>query len=129
LKMPYPEPKYKAHEDVGSLTYYDYGGQSSSKGKFREMFTQTVKPLYDYMRNNTFHFHGSSEGQDHTYKKDSALTSDGIVIHFRGNYESESRDVPGNMSFELLSFQTPVEKLRQELTDVVKTACREVRGK
>lgn len=123
--MSYPQPEHRKYVDVGQLVFREIGSYGE---KHKEMLAKAVKALYEYMRSNTFHFHGSSEGQDGTYKKDSALTPDGIVVHFCGNYTAGINRTPRDMHFELLSFQTPVDQLRGELTDIVKKACKEVRG-
>jgi hypothetical protein len=123
--MPYPQPKYKEHVDVGSLVATENG--TSYEGKHKQMFADSVKALYEYMRSNTFHFHGSSEGQNGTYRKSSALTPDGIVIHFCGNYTAGFQPVPIDFHFELLSFTAPVDKLKAQLTEIVQKECKKYR--
>ncbi len=124
--MSYPEPTYKERVDVEKLVEREDSG--SLKKDYQEMFRQVSVELYRYLRNNTYHFHSSNEGQNGEYKKASALTPEGIVIHLFGEYSSHLARIPLHMQFELISFQTPVDKLKQELTDVVKDACKKVRG-
>ena len=113
--MSYPIPKFREQVDVGKLVRGENRG--SPQGKHQEMFTQAATALYTYLRSNTFYFHGSSEGLEGTYKKASALTPEGIVIHLSGNYTAGINRVPLDMYFELISFQSPVESLKKELIE------------
>ena len=124
--MTHPQPKYRESVDVGQIVFSE--NQGSYDGKHKEMFRQSVHALYGYMRSNTFHIHSSIESPGGTYRKESALTPEGIVIHFCGNYTVGIDRVPLDMQFELISFQSPIDGVKKELTDIVKQACKKARS-
>ena len=119
--MTYPNPEYKASIDVGS-TKLNEGRGYLSESSNQDRFNSATRAIMQYLRNNTYHFHGSSEGADYTFKKQSGLTPEGIVIHCVGNYTTDWVPDVKDLQIELLSFTTPVDGLVEKLKTLIKDA-------
>jgi len=118
--MTYPIPTHREIMQLGQLEVE--GGKRLDSDP--QMFKGAQEALYEFLRSHTYQFHGSSEGQNGTYKKNSAMTPEGIVIHIVGNYTDDWDRTPINLDVELLSFTSPINDLARDLVEIAKDGAR-----
>ena len=114
--MAYPKPKYTARINVGSIEI-----KGTPLDSDPEKFKLAALSIADYLSENAYHFHGSSERVG-TYRKSSFLTPDSIVVHVVGNYSNDLDKNPEDLAVFFRSFLTPVSDLESRLIEEVKKA-------
>jgi len=122
--MTHPQPPYKSSINVGEIR--------TRRGRIdrdSESFNGAQKALYEFLRSRTYMFHGSTEGVYNTLRRNSALTTEGIIIHVCGDYTPDRDSVAKSLIFNLYSFTTEVDSLEAELRRTAKLGTNEERTK
>ena len=115
----YPTPTHRESITIGQL---EVGGGRIDRDP--QLFQGAREGIYTFLGRNTYMFHGSTEGPRDTYKKNSFLTSEGIIIYVRGNETNDLNPKPLDLTVELYSFTTPVDDLARELTEIARQGAR-----